>query len=653
MIKRIRLKFGPTPDQPPVEFKPGPMTVIVGPNNSGKSLTLKELHRSLEHGDDDWQGDKWKVLAEIEPELPATGELRSVIEEEVRKDFHPLRETKKQDDLHALLSLIGAAGLRDMSPALIEAAHHILELFNKKKAVETLVAAKKLNFRIPPKPVDGSQEVQALPGNIDRSIQEKISEIAEMLKTEHSALIGLIDQMRTLDERKLVESDKVNLRGYFRLYRNLSVLLDGKARLELPHREKTRSLWKSPTGTLMKLRENKERLRQFRHYVHDAFDQHIAIDLFELNEAKLVLFDKAPPDDIEDHLDDRTKQIFSTARDLSEFSDGVRTYVGLHAYLLSEDRKFIMLDEPEAFLHPPLARRLGSNLTTLAAQRGACVFAATHSPDFLMGCIDAGVGVNIIRLSYRNGRATAHLLPREDLQEMMLDPLLRSTGMLGALFHQAAVVVEGDSDRAFYGEINERLRVHEPEQHPRIMRDCVFLNAQGKQNVSRIFGALRRLGVAATGIIDLDLLKDQGTSSDLFRESGAPESVSKTIGVLRGNVRAEIKDIHALCAPLGLKQASEDEKKAVSHFIREMEACGVFIPPVSVLEGWLSDLGVKVPRDKKDKKAWILEIFQKMGRLDTGLKPSKGDVWDFMRRIGQVLERLAFPVEDEGLGLST
>jgi hypothetical protein len=42
----------------------------------------------------------------------------------------------------------------------------------------------------------------------------------------------------------------------------------------------------------------------------------------------------------------------------------------------------------------------------------------------------------------------------------MRDPLLRSVGVLGALFYNGAVICEADADRALYQELNERLLAH-------------------------------------------------------------------------------------------------------------------------------------------------------------------------------------------------
>jgi ABC-type cobalamin/Fe3+-siderophores transport system ATPase subunit len=49
MISKIVLQFGSSAASPPVEFEPGRMTVVVGPNSSGKSLLLREIRGAFTH----------------------------------------------------------------------------------------------------------------------------------------------------------------------------------------------------------------------------------------------------------------------------------------------------------------------------------------------------------------------------------------------------------------------------------------------------------------------------------------------------------------------------------------------------------------------------------------------------------------------------
>lgn len=50
MLKTIRLKFGSNPVSAPLSFDPGNVTIFVGPNNSGKSLMLREIESYINAG---------------------------------------------------------------------------------------------------------------------------------------------------------------------------------------------------------------------------------------------------------------------------------------------------------------------------------------------------------------------------------------------------------------------------------------------------------------------------------------------------------------------------------------------------------------------------------------------------------------------------
>ncbi len=109
----------------------------------------------------------------------------------------------------------------------------------------------------------------------------------------------------------------------------------------------------------------------------------------------------------------------------------------------------------------------------------------------------------------------------------MRDPLLRSSGAINGIFYEAVVVTEADRDRAFYDEINHRNVTFSKEG----IRDCLFLNAQNWQTTARIVGPLRRLGVAAAAIIDLDIVSnDKSASFQTLLE--AAQSLKQLVEVL-------------------------------------------------------------------------------------------------------------------------
>src|SRR5688572_23222321 len=107
---------------------------------------------------------------------------------------------------------------------------------------------------------------------------------------------------------------------------------------------------------------------------------------------------------------------------------------------------------------------------------------------------------------------------------------------MSALFHAGAVVCEADSERCFYQEINNRLSAD-----GRGIRDSVFLNVQNKQTIKRVVEPLRKMGIAAAAIVDLDVIKGD-TLSDLLKACNVAPAIVQSIGQLRGSLAAHFRD---------------------------------------------------------------------------------------------------------------
>lgn len=216
---------------------------------------------------------------------------------------------------------------------------------------------------------------------------------------------------------------------------SLTLKLDGKTRLALTNPQETGDLLSKPSNHLMALFKDQKAREQIRGITNDAFGLHFVIDPTSIKMLRVRMSPRPPEDPAEEQaLDRRSREFHGQAFPIEALSDGVKAYTGLIAAAFSGDFRLTLIDEPEAFLHPPLARKLGKVFTQAATRRKANVFASTHSSDFLIGCVQAGDPVNVLRLTYQNGKATARLLGADALQMMMRDPLLRSTGILNALF---------------------------------------------------------------------------------------------------------------------------------------------------------------------------------------------------------------------------
>jgi energy-coupling factor transporter ATP-binding protein EcfA2 len=405
--------------------------------------------------------------------------------------------------------------------------------------------------------------------------------------------------------------------------------LDGPSRLSLVGSQHSGDTLGPPTNHLLRLFQDDTARTALRKAVFEAFGRHLVIDPTNVGVLRIKLSGRPPHDSAEEQaLDHRARAFHGAATSIDEFSDGVRAYTGLLAALLSLTARILLIDEPDAFLHPPLARKLGYNIARLAAERGARVFAATHSSEFLMGCIESGADVEIVRLTYSQGIATARHLPARDVSTLAREPLMRSANVMASLFHEGVVVTESDNDRAFYQEINHRL-VGAQEG----IRSCLFLNAQNKQTVHRIVGPLRRMGIPAAALVDIDVIKEGKTVWSNFLKGGnVPEVTRKGLEVTRAHLVGKFDAAGKDMKKDGVAALGTAEQQACLDLFSQLAAYGLFVVQVGELERWLPSLGIvgKAPE-------WLIRIFQRLGAdpADSSgyVLPAADDVWAFLRAI--------------------
>lgn len=88
--------------------------------------------------------------------------------------------------------------------------------------------------------------------------------------------------------------------------------------------------------------------------------------------------------------------------------DGMRSFAGVLLATSVGRESIILIDEPEAFLHPPQARLLGTTLVQ-DRNRERQLFIATHSTDILRGVLDTeSPDVRVIRIR-RSGKKRGSL----------------------------------------------------------------------------------------------------------------------------------------------------------------------------------------------------------------------------------------------------
>jgi len=410
-----------------------------------------------------------------------------------------------------------------------------------------------------------------------------------------------------------------------------TLILDGKNRINLINQQAAGDLQHDPQLSFQVLFRDNVRRSEVRRIIHDAFNLFFTIDPTNLGHLRLRLSDRAPNSEQEERgIHDEAVRFHGRALPIEEASDGVKAFTGMITEIVAGDPHVLLIDEPEAFLHPALSFNLGKEIALASRGSEKRLFVSTHSPNFVMGCIQSGAPVNIVRLTYRNAVATARLLPSAEILRLMRNPLLRSTGVLGGLFYEFVVVTESDTDRAFYQEINERLLRYMPE---RGIPNCLFLNAQNKQTVRTIIRPLRELGIPAAGVVDIDVLKEGGHVWTDFLSSGfIPDLEQNALAALRSAAKQKFDaTAQDMKQEGGIQILSATDREAIGNLFDRLQQYGLFVVRSGELESWLPNL-----RGTGHGPNWLVDVFQKMGENPEAqdyVRPAEGDVWEFLGSI--------------------
>ncbi len=524
MIAELLLKFGSAPSIAATPIPVTPVTVFVGPNNSGKSKVLAEIERFSTNG------------------------------------------IEAQNDV--ILQSLRFQGLT--SDAAIA-------------AVASLT-------------VDPNPNETQRPGHI-------------FLQSVRGGRVHL-QSNQLLDAIQNPTSNPATFAGAF--LRHLILKLDGPNRTGLVDRRPGGDLQTRPANSLQALFRDEERRKEVRRILYEAFGSYFVIDPTHLGSLRIRFSPREPIDDMEErNIHAAGVSFHALAEPIELFSDGVKAFTGIIMELIAGDPRVLLIDEPEAFLHPSLASKLGYEIARAAVQSDKRVFASTHSPQFVMGCIQSGAPINIVRLTYRSGVPTARVLPSTEILELMRNPLLRSTGVLNGLFYEQVIVTESDADRAFYQEINERLLRYKPEWG---IPNCLFLNSQGKHTLHTIMQPLRKLGIPSAGIVDVDVLKDSGAQwSGIMDAANIPQTSRQALATLRTAIKTAIDATHLnMKRDGGIAVLTGDPKEAAEGLFRQMSEYGMFVVPGGELESWLKHLGAA-----GHGPPLLIDIFTRMVRTQT------------------------------------
>jgi len=247
--------------------------------------------------------------------------------------------------------------------------------------------------------------------------------------------------------------------------------------------------------------------KQLCTYFQEAFDEDLILHRMAGSELPLYCGSRPDFEDGEDRASATYARKIETLKPLQEQGDGIRSFVGVMFYTVLRGFSGLLIDEPEAFLHPPQAKLIGKILAN-KIQPNKQFFIATHSTSLLQGFLGARPDkMRILRLTRdKSSFVVKELKPRE-LRDVLDNSLLRFTNVLDGLFHQQAIICEGDADCRFYSALDDSIN--------ELRTDSLYVHGGGKQRITQLIKPYKRLGVKVKVIVDFDILREKKDIRDV------------------------------------------------------------------------------------------------------------------------------------------
>lgn len=277
---------------------------------------------------------------------------------------------------------------------------------------------------------------------------------------------------------------------------------------------------------------------------------------------------------------------------LDDQGDGMRAFVGLALLIMAGRPSVLLVDEPEAFLHPGQARALGRWLAVQAERLEIQIIIATHDRDIVLGLLEseADNSVNIVRIVRRDDENILTQLSPLEIQAVWSDPVLRYSNLLQGLFHQRVVICESDADCRFYSAALDDLGSTTGRRAE--SDEVLFVPSGSKNRVASMVSALTTLGVQAMTIVDFDVLRNSADIRGIVESVGGSWS-PELVTLYRTMITSDNQT--ALWAQLksqGLNGLSSGAAHSAGReLLEKLTALGILVVPVGEMEQFDRSIG--------------------------------------------------------------
>jgi predicted ATPase len=441
-------------------------------------------------------------------------------------------------------------------------------------------------------------------------------------------------------------------------------LLDTGNRLRVGDYAESIPAQAQPRAYIHMLQASRSLELRVREEVKEAFGDDLLINWSGGQSVGFHLGDEPSVEGGHDRVSPEYAEALRSLPRLEESGDGIRSFVGCVLAALCGTQPVLLVDEPEAFLHPGQAYRLGALLAKTAKAHRRQVFVATHSSDVVRGVVASNEHTAIWRLTRAGDHSDVFALDAAKLREIVSRPYVASSDVIAGLFHNAVIVCESDSDSMFYETIANLLG---GERRVASRDDVRWVKGNGKGQLAALALAYRALEIRTAVLADIDLLRNEqelrAVVEALGGDFGAIEAQYKAMRIELGTTKAakavesvtqglrELADefeaagsmnqdgmrrLRALVSEAGdwsdakrygLDKLQGEPRKSAEELLAAWREIGLFIVPVGELERWWRN-------GPSDKAKWLQAA---LGELRANVDVMPGAV-SFVRSLFEYLE---------------
>ena len=312
---------------------------------------------------------------------------------------------------------------------------------------------------------------------------------------------------------------------------------------------------------------------------------------------------------------------------LDQQGDGIKSYAGILFETVASERDVTLLDEPEAFLHPPQMRRLGE---TLSSEVKGQLIVSTHSSDILRGFLEGTKGkVRILRIQREGDVNIVYEAASETIKELWEKPELRYSNALEGIFHEQTIICEDDSDCRLINSAADFINISSKTP----FKDTSYVPTGGKHGIPKVASVLRKIGVPIKAVFDIDFLSERDLVKNTVEAFGGNWTTIKVLwervdSAVRGGIKPksveeikkeiiqtlqnaeneklpkgdiaalmkqgsawnEVKKFGEIAIPNGKAQTDYQALKSA------LEKLGIFVIPVGEVENFCLEIGSHGPK---------------------------------------------------------